>query len=398
MTGLSFRTVDLAEKQTAFASLLASPVVTPWTDAILYRLVTRHERDLETWFARLGYRIVRVDRTIRLRRTPVGGPAAVPAGEPPRRRPFVLALVVAAALEDQRDDSVTLDELSDAARRTTAIHGLASYDPAQRSHRVDLVHAVRLLVSHGVLEQRTQRADLLDNWERDGAGIGAGYVIHRDAMVLLIDTRDAGLALDPHPPQPDTRGVRLLRSLVETQALHPLELDDGERAYLTNQRHRLVALAEEMTGGVVEVRSDALVLVLPSDKGLPSDLFVRFPEATAADWVALALLDGAIAASEPAALPGRRFCPAAEILALAARIHAEYGPRLTVALREGPDAVRSAAERRLVGSGLVTVTNASDWIIAPEAARYRDADLAGGAPAPTLDETLVDEIIGEDEA
>lgn len=397
MTSLSFRTVDLAEKQTAFASLLATPVVTPWTDANLYRLITRHQRDLETWFARLGYRIVRVDRTIRLRRTPAGGPAAVPNGAQPRRRPFVLALVVAAALEDQRDDSVTLDELSDAARRTTAIHGLATYDPAQRSHRVELVHAVRLLVSHGVLEQRTQRADLLEEWERDGAGIGAGYVIHRDAMVLLVDTRDAGLALNPDPTRPDTRGVRLLRSLVETQALHPLELEDGERAYLTNQRHRLVAQAEEMTGGIVEVRSDALVLVLPSDKALPSELIVRFPEATAADWVALALLDGAIAVSEPAQVPGRRCCPAAEVVAVAARIHAEYGPRLTVSLREGPDAVRLAAERRLVDSGLVTITSTSDWIIAPEAARYRNADLAGGELPPTLDELPIDEISGEDD-
>lgn len=403
MTALSFRAVDLADKQTAFAGLLASPLVTPWTDPGLYALVTRHEHDLETWCARLGYRLVRVDRTVRLRRTPVGGPPAVPAGEPPRRRPLVLTLVVAAALEDQRDDSVTLQELSDAVRRTTAIHGLAPYDPAQRAHRVDLVQAVRLLVAHGVLEQRTQRADLLDSWERDGAGIGAGYVVHRDAMVLLVDTRDAELAVAPLPPGPDNRGVRLLRALVETQALHPLELADEDHTYLTHQRHRLVAQAEEMTGGVVEVRSDALVLILPSDKGLKPDLFVGFPEATAADWVALAVLDGAIAASAPDIVPGRRRCPRAEVRALAGRVHAEYGPRLTVALREGPDAVRLAAQRQLVSAGLVTVTDAGDWILAPEAARYRNPDLAASERTraldePVLDDALPDEPLGEEGA
>lgn len=394
MTTLSFRAVDLADKQTAFVGLLASPLVAPWTDAVLYSLVTRHEHDIETWCARLGYRLVRVDRTFRLRRTPVGGPPAVPAGEPQRRRPLVLALVVAAGLEDQRDDSVTLQELSDIVRRTTAVHGLAPYDPGQRAHRVDLVTAVRLLMTHGVLEQRTQRADLLDSWERDGAGIGGGYVIHRDAIVLLVDTRDAELALAPPQPGPDNRSVRLLRALVETQALHPLELPEDDRAYLANQRYRLVAQAEEMTGGVVEVRLDALVLVLPSDKGLRADLFVGFPEATAADWVALAVLDGAIAASVPAGVPGRRRCPVAEVRAHATRVHAEYGSRLTVALREGPDVVRSAAQRQLVGAGLLTVTEDGDWILAPEAARYRDADLNARAGA---DEFLPVEAIGEDE-
>ncbi len=380
MTALSFRAVDLAAKQTAFAGLLASPLVTPWTDPPLYALVTRHERDLETWCARLAYRLVRIDRSIRLRRTPVGGPPALGEGVPPRRRPLVLALVAAAALEDQHDDSLTLDDLSDAVRRTTGVHSLSPYDPTQRAHRVDLVAAVRLLVTHGVLEQRTQRADLLDSWERDGAGIGAGYVVHRDALVLLVDTRDAELALAGRPAAADSRGVRLLRALVETQALHPLELDDGDRGYLAGQRGRLIAQAEEMTGGTVEVRSDALVLVLPSDRGLPAELFVGFPEVTAADWVALALLDGAIAAAGPAEVPGRRRCPDAEVRRLATDVHDEFGPRLTVQLREGPDAVRAAAEQQVVAAGLVRVTEAGDWLIAPEAARYRDADLAA-APA-----------------
>lgn len=382
MTDLSFRSFDLAGRQSAFTGLLATPVVAPWLDPGLFALVNRHEHELVQWCARLGYRIARIDRCLRLRRPPLGVRPVVPQGAAPARRPLVWALAVAASLEDQREDSVTLEGLSDALRRVTAVHGLTPYDPTQRGHRVTLLGAVRLLVTHGVLEQRTQRADLLEDWERDGAGIGAGYLIHRDALVLLVDTRDAELALAPEPATPETRGPRLLRALVETQALLPHELDDADRAYLTSQRGRLVALAEEMTGGTVEVRADALTLVLPSDKGLNPDLLVGFPEATAADWVALLLLDRAIAASDPDAVPGRRRCSSAALDALASEVHTAHGPRLTVALREGPAAIRAAATRQLADAGLLRVTEAGDWVLLPTAARYRNADLATDGPAP----------------
>ncbi|SDB93659.1 TIGR02678 family protein [Raineyella antarctica] len=390
MTSLSFRAVDLADKQTAFTGLLACPLVTPWVDPTLYALVTRHERELETWSARLGYRLSRIDRCIRLRRPPLGALPAVPAGRPPHRRPLVLALLVSAALEDQREDSVTLQELSDTVRRLSALHGLAPYDPNQRGHRVDLVAAVRLLGSYGVLEQRTHRTDLLTSWEREGSGIGAGYTIHRDAMVLLVDTRDVGRTLAPDPPTTDTRGARLLRALVESQALYPLELDESDRAYLQSQRRRLIQQAEEMTGGVVEVRADALVLVLPSDKGLAPALFVDFPEATAADWVALSLLDGAITASAPDAVPGRRRCPTAMVDSLATALHGRHGTRLTLALREGPSAVRSAAEQQLEAAGLLTVSPTGDWVLRPTAARYRDAEL-GSESSRLADPSLLEE-------
>lgn len=382
MTELSFRAIDLADKQAAFTSLLASPIVAPWVDAARYALVTRHERDLETWCRRLGYRLQRIDRCVRLRRVPLAGQTAVPSGEVPRRRPLVLALVVASAIEDQREDSVTLQELSDFVKRGTAAYALTPYDPSQRAHRADLVAAVRRLTTHGVLEQRTLRADLLDSWEREGSGIGAGYVIHRDALVLLIDTRDAELALAADRVPSDARGPRLLRALVETQALFPEELDDDDRGYLTGQRNRLIAQAEEMTGGVVEVRSDALVLVLPSDRGLDAGLFVRFPEATAADWVALALLDAAVAGSVPDVIPGRRRCPSATVLAASSEIMTTHGSRLTVPLREGGVAgVRAAAEKKLGDAGLLTVADDGDWVLNPLAARYRAAQLTSQAAA-----------------
>ncbi len=390
MTVTSFSRVDLTERQTAFTGLLAHPLVTPWTQPRLYVLIHRHEHTLTVWCTRLGYRLVRIDQCFRLRRPAIMGRSAVPRGAPPARRPLIFALLVAAILEDYRQDSVTLQEISDDMRHFTAANRFHPYDPEKRSHRVALLTAVRLLVEYGVLDQRTFRGELLETWERSGEGIGAGYRIHRDALVLLVDTRDVHLALTPEESVEDTRSQWLLRELVESQALHPLELTEAEASYLISQRRRLVDHAEEMTGGTVEVRSDAWVLVLPSDQGLDPALTVDFPQVAAADWVALALLDATGRAAT--VLPnGRRHCPASTVNHVAAELHAEHASQLTVALRESAVAVRRAAELQLGAAGLLTVEASGDWLLQPEAGRYRGADLMLPTDRPTAPETLFQE-------
>lgn len=390
MSVMSFIRADLVERQAAFTGLLAHPLVTPWTQSDLYRLIHRHEHTLELWCGRLGYRLVRIDQGFRLRRVPISGKVATPRGLPQPRRPMVLALLAAAILEDHRQDSITLQEISDALRHFAAANRFTPYDPEHRSQRVSLVEAVRLLCVHGVLEQRTLHGDLLQTWERTGSGIGAGYVIHRDALVLLVDTRDVHLVLEPADQADDTRGQRLLRELVETQALRPLSLPEAEQAYLASQRRRLVDQAEEMTGGTVELRADAWVLILPSDQGLEPALVVDFPEATAADWVALALLDavGRAASLQP---DGVRSCPDEVVNRFAAELHVEHSARLTIALRESPASLRIAAETQLRAAGLLDVDDAEAWLLHPEAGRYRMADLQlprSGQPVP---ETLFEE-------
>ncbi len=387
MSVTSFSRVDLTERQAAFTGLLAHPLVSPWTQPQLYALVHRHEHTVSLWCARLGYRLIRIDQCFRLRRPAIAGQVAMPRGTPSPRRPLIFALLVAAILEDLRQDSVTLQEISDGMRHFTAANRFRPYDPERRSHRVALLAAVRLLAEHGVLDQRTFRGELLQAWERSGEGIGAGYRIHRDALVLLVDTRDVDLALAPQEPSDDTRSQRLLRELVETQALHPQELVESEASYLISQRRRLVDQAEEMTGGTVEVRSDAWVLVLPSDQGVDPALTVDFPQVSAADWVALALLDstGRTATARP---DGRRHCPSAIVDRLAAELHRDHAARLTVALRDQADAVRQAAELQLGAAGLLVVDTSGDWLLEPEAGRYRSAELMLPATRTTAPDAL----------
>ena len=379
MSVTSFSRADLVERQRAFTGLLAHQLVNPWTRPALYALVTRHEHTVDLLCGRLDYRLVRIDQSYRLRRKPIDGQVAAPVGSPLPRRPLVLALLIAAVLEDHRQDSVTLQEISDVVRHFAAANEFAPYDPEQRSHRRALLAAVDRLADLGVLDRRTRRGDLLESWERVGTGIGAGYLIHRDALVLLVDTRDVQLALDPTTSADDSRSQRLLRRLVETQALHPRGLEESDLAYLTSQGRRLQDQTEEMTGGTVERRADAWVLVLPSDHDLDPDLTVAFPEPTAADWVTLAMID-ATGRRSTVRPDGRRGCASHEVDACSEHVFAMHSGRLTVTLKESPAAVRLAAQERLREIGLLAL-DGDDWLLEPEAGRYRSAELTVAQPA-----------------
>ena len=376
----SMQRADDADKQRALLGLLASQVVTPWSHPILYPLVHRYASTLTTWCARLGYRLVHLDRCYRLRRVPIDGAVAIPDGDPPRRNVLLLTLYAAACLDDHREDTITLQELSDLVRLATAGFSGWPYDPNLRPHRQGLIAAVELLAGHGVLEPLTDE-QLVEGWERSGEGIGAGYVLHRDALMLLIDTGDVDMALARRSASgEDTRGVELLRALIETQAILVDELPEESRAYLIGQRARLAARAEEMTGGSVEIRSDAITLVLPADRDLPDALQLDFPTATAVDWASLHLLDGAARAGAGSF----HRCAADKVRLLAADLHATSGRFLTRALQESPAAVQSAAEARLTGLGLLRIDADGDWQLTPLAGRFRDAELSHPTPADTL--------------
>lgn len=389
---------DLPERQSAFVGLLVHPLVTPTRQPELHALVTRHRRHLELWARRGGYRIASVGAAYRLRRTPLAGTVAVPDGPAPPRRELVLALVVAAALEDETSDSVTLQGISDATRTLVANAGLSEYDPDRRPHRLDLVRAVDRLADHGVLHRRTDRDDLMKAWEDQGSGVGAGFVIDRDALVLLLDPQDLSLTFGTPQEEEfvDTRGPRLLRELLETQALTLATLSASDAEYLLGQRARLAHHAAEMTGGTVELRADAIVLVLPSEGRYSAEATLGFPAVSARAWVALRLLDDAAGASLAVAdLPGHRRCDDAAIERLVAQLYAQARHRLTQELRDDPGAGRRVAQEELLAAGLIQVADDGGWLLRPAAARYRSAELtipdaattgadatAGSAPTP----------------
>lgn len=388
MTTSTHHSFDLVEQQQAFVGLLVHPLLTREIAPDLHRLVSRHRERLAQWNRRLGYRLVAVGPTFRLRRSASPGlPVAVPADERPRRRELVLALVVAAVLEDVRTDTVTIQAISDATRDATAVAGLTAYDPVRRPDRKLLVQAVSRLSEHGVLRRRT-RKEVLTGWEDSGTGPGAGYTINRDALLLLVDPSDLSRARAAAVPtdedQPDTRGQHLLRQLVERQGLLFTDLTPSERDYWRQQRARLIRQAVEMTGGTVEQRAEAAVLVLPTEHTGGREATVDFPKVNGVHWVSLKLLDEGARSRAPDS-DGRLHWPSAAVDAAAAALLGELGARLPKALQESPAAIRSAAEATLLPAGLLTVDTAGDWWLSPLAGRYRAASLTVTPRSPEID-------------
>lgn len=384
----SMRRADDADKQRAFLGLLANPVVTPWTDPPLYTLVHRHAHTLTTWCKRLDYQLVHLDQCYRLRRRPLAGTVAIPHRAHPERAELLLTLYAAICLDDHRTDSITLQELSDVVRLSTAGRRGWPYDPDMYRHRRLFLQAMDRLRAHGVLESRTEEQHR-ETWERSGEGIGAGLIIHRDALVLFIDTGDVELALAQRvASEQDTRGARLLRRLVETQAVYLDELDPAERDYLSNQRLRLASRAEEITGGRVEIRRDVILLSLAPDRSLPGSLLLDFPGVNARDWAALALIDRITAASPT------HSATEAEVVEHATALHTSSKDRLTNELRESPRAMMTSVAARLSELGLLRVDHLGAWQLTPLAARYRDAELSitDDPPEQAQDALLMEEI------
>lgn len=375
-----------AEAQATFVGLLTHPLVTPSSDPELHRLARRHHRTLAGWAAKCGYRLVTVGDAIRLHRTPIGGEVAHPAiGRPPPRRELVLTLVAAAACEDG-DTTTTVQGISDRVRVWSGVttSGIGSYDPDRRAERVLLVRALERLEWLGVLRRRTHDETLMRRWEDEGGGIGRGYEINRGALLQLVDPATVAAAFAPVPEEPIGTGARLLRRLVETQTVLTVDLSPEEHEWLQPRRGRLADDARRMTGGVVEVRHEGMILILPPERPWSGDATVDWPRPTAASWVALLLLDAVVveARSNGRIDHGVARIPSRTVDELADQLHVERRRHLTKDLRADATLIRVVAEATLGDVDVVRVEDGGDWLVVPPAARYRDPTIvtsgAGG--------------------
>ena len=392
MTGGAAGQSSGAEAQEAFVGLLTSPLVSARVNAALFRAVHDHRGKLTQWAGRLGYRLVFSGTVTRLHRDPAGPQrtAAPPPWSPPPRRVLVLTALLAAACEGT-DLTTTVQVLSDEVRALSASPGarITPYNPDRRTERQSFVRAVGQLTGLGVLMRRTSDESLLRQWEEDGSGVGAGFEIDRDALLQFADPRTVDLAyqaragsddmdagLDEGPPgshagtRLGTRSQRMLRTLVEDTALLYADLHPVDADYARGQRSWLAGLAEEMTGGSVEMRDEGMLLRLPADRTASAPATAQFPVATAPSWFALKLLDAAMADRAPDA-DGRIMLADSEVDAVAAAVYRDNEQALTIALRDSPARMRSVVELVLAGCGLIRMTPAG-WTILPVAGRYRD--------------------------
>jgi uncharacterized protein (TIGR02678 family) len=169
-----------------------------------------------------------------------------------------------------------------------------------RAERSDLVAAVRLLLSLGVL---ARVAGDEDAFVRDAGD--ALYDVQRRSLALLLaaprgpstiaarsfDERLTALA-EEHLPEVDelrNRAMRqrITRRLLDDAVLYHAELTAAEAEYLGRQRGAIVQRISELTGLVAEVRAEGIAMVDPDD-----DLTdVRMPDTGTDGHVALLLAE-----------------------------------------------------------------------------------------------------------
>lgn len=370
---------DRSAAQRAFVGLLVRPLLTQASDPELYRDVTRSGQQVGEFARRLGYRVVRVGRALRLVRVPVAGTVTAPPPpiDAPDRRVLALTCLLAAACEDA-PAVTTLAELSTLVGQlgNPSQTGATAYDQGQQSHRRSLVHAARRLEHWGVLSARQSSDELLVGWTDAGTGIGRIYDVDREAL-LLLTTPDVlaqvGRTIRADSDELDTtRTVRALRALVETPVVAYADLAEADATALRETRGFRSSEAAAITGGRVEARTEALILLMPDEP--PSPATIGWPRVETVAWVALRMLDAA--ATDGVRVPdGRISLPAAAAPPMLADLIAREGRYMGKELRNRPVRLLELVERQLVALGLLRLDDRGDWWIAAAAGRYRHATI-----------------------
>lgn len=367
---------DLTERQRAFTGLLTHPVVHRERDPELFALVRnpRHRPVLTDWFAhRLGYRLVVTDAAARLFRLPLDGVVVAPRRVAPgSRRVLVLAILTAAAAEDA-EELTTTQELSDRVRALSSHDGvdLAPYDPDRFAERNHFVAAVRLLAGAGPLRPVSRDAeDRREGWAHRRDEIGGAYRVDRELLLRMVDPASLAAALEHasgHAPAegavPDeaTRwGV--LRRLLELPVCLLDDLTPAERAYLAGQRHRVLGWCAEMTGWVVEQRSEGIALVAAEE----ADTDLPFPRLRAVDFATLMVL-----AEVRSRIDGQRLVSNGDLDDAAGEVRARHPKAMTKEL-DTDLAVRERALELLRALDLVRPRGPGSWWVSPVADRYRN--------------------------
>lgn len=374
----------LREAQRAFTGLLAKPLVTVRTDPALYRAVQRHHKHINDSTRRLGYRTQQIGRAIRLLRLPVLGEVTAPAPplEAPTRRVRALACVLAAACEEI-EGGVTLQKLSDLAAEISSATSkrIAPYEPDQLAHRRQLVRAVAILEEWGVLHRRSV-IDRLEEWTESRSGIGAGFEVDRDALLLFMSPEVVNQAVMQDPDDLDqrnaTRTLRLLRAMVETPAVLYADLDLRDAEDLRGTRGLRATEANHMVGGHIEARREGLVMLIVDD-AVRCPVNVEWPTHAAGSWLSLVIADLAGRQRPPDPDTGVVHLSSSDVDDVVDQFMGWRGQLLPQAYRNNPAAVRIEAERQLSHLGLLRLAPHGDtlgcWLLLPAAGRYRDPDV-----------------------
>jgi uncharacterized protein (TIGR02678 family) len=286
-----------AQRRKAMRALLSTPLLTVTHHEDALRLVRAHAADLRDWLAtETGWRLLVDAESARLFTTPPTHdddthPARDAKGRPPFGRRRYVLLCLALAVLERADAQITLGRLAEgvlaAAGEPELVAAGMRFGLTRRDERADLVAAVRLLLSWGVLERVAGDEDAFLQNSSDVL-----YDVRRRVLAVLLSggrgpstidesTLDARLRALTDEPEPSTDELRnralrhrLTRRLLTDPVVYYDELTDDERGYLIGQRHAITRRIEELIGLVAEMRAEGIAMVDPADELTD----VRMPE------------------------------------------------------------------------------------------------------------------------
>lgn len=268
--------------------LVQNPLVAKERDPDRFRLIRRHEGELDRWFTqRLGYRLHVDGDTARLYKTgyvPDHRPLRTSTGRPFQRREYVLlALVLAATAAGP--DVISLRDLVEQVRSAAAETGIVLTD--ERADRRTLVNVLTWLIDRGLA---TELHAHVDAYAADDAA-DAVLKLRPDRIVLLAlpalgGASDRGTLLAQAERRGATRQWMRAR-LVEDPVLYRTDLTDAEWGELRRRLGDEAGFLDEMFGLRLEARAEGVAAIDPT--GTLAER--RFPTTGTVGHAALLLID-----------------------------------------------------------------------------------------------------------
>jgi uncharacterized protein (TIGR02678 family) len=358
-----------AERRAAARHLVQQPLTCKEHDPDVFRLIRRHEVDLDRWFTqRLGYRLHVDADSARLYKT-----ACVPSRRPLRTatdRPFgrreyvLLALVLASTAAGPA--VISLRDLVDQVRSAAADADIALADDA--TERRALVRALHWMIGLGLISEMHSRVEAYSNDETADAVLK----VRPDRIALLpLPTLVAAATPEDLLDRADRRsaGRAWMRArLVEDPVLYRDDLTDDEWGELRRRLGDEERLLGEMFGLVIEARAEGVAAIDPS--GNLADR--RFPTGGTIGHAALLLLDELRVDVEPP--QGGRSAPRWDRAEIERRIAAMAETRSASwanDLVDHPDRLTARVIELLADLRLVEISPGDDAIVVlPAAARF----------------------------
>jgi uncharacterized protein (TIGR02678 family) len=274
-----------AERQAAARHLLANPLTCREHDEDIFRLIRRHEAELDRWFTqRLGYRLHLSSDTARLFKSgvvPTGRPLRTKDGRPLSHLEYLL-LILATAATVAGPAVISLRDLLDLIRSAAAeVDVPLEFGGTERRA---LVACLRWMIHHGLASEMHSHVDAYAADETADAVLK----MRPDRIALLaqsISSVDDGFVSRAERRENTRQWMRA--RLAEDPVLYKEDVTDAEWIELRRRLGEEVRYFDEMFGLVIEARAEGVAAIDPG-----GDLGYRpFPSSGTEGHAALLLVE-----------------------------------------------------------------------------------------------------------